>query len=256
MFSIPQHPARHPFLVLLAGLAHVGCDDAQTKSCLSAYESAQGRILEVEAKSPESVSASLQAVEGALQACRAANRHQEVDQLIQARNELSAQKNVLERRARRKSKKEPTQEELAALERDGDPNCPRGQAYKQGGSKEIRCTGPHLIEMNLAQAKSYFEDGNFRVRSPSETTLEAEHGAERYTFIYGKAGTATPPSCVVLVPPPGVPWAEALARASGANPSRLKPTGLLSLSGGNLPYTVDEEKVIIRVGDCPKPSQP
>lgn len=229
----------------------LACESAETKRCLAAYEAAQGRVAKVEAKSKPSVSESLDAVEAALTACRTANRQGEVDQLTRARNELSAQVGALDRRARRKSSK-PSPEELARLQKEGDPSCPRGQAYRvKGALQEIRCTGPHLVEMKLEQVRAHFEEQDYRVRAPSSTTLEVERGAERYTFYYG-AGPSAPPRCVVLVPAPGLPWAEALARATGANPSRLKNPGTVRVGQGVLPFRVDEQKVIVRVGDCPE----
>lgn len=226
-----------------------GCQDAGTKACLAQYESAQQLVLKVQARERESVSESLRAVESALTACRAANRHGEVDQLTKAQNELSAQLSLLDRRARRKSAK-PSPEELRRLEREGDPTCPRGQAYRQGGSKEIRCTGPVLVDMTFPQVKAHFEEQDFLVRTPSENTLEVERGAERYRFVYAPGKREAPATCVVLTPPPGLPWREALARATGERPGRLKNPGSVKTAAGERAYTVDEDKVIVRLGDC------
>jgi hypothetical protein len=242
--------ATSAFLVLAFGGS--GCDSPETKRCLAAYESAQARVLKVDPKSKASVGESLAAVESALAGCRTANRHTEVDQLIKAKNELAAQSELLERRARRKRAKVPTPEELRRLEREGDPSCPRGQAYRVEGSKDIRCTGPVLVEMTLPQAKAHFEELDYKIRTPAPTTLAVEHGAERYDFTYSRA--EGPPSCVVLTPAPGLPWQEAVARATGANPGRLKNPGSLNTTRGPLVFTVDEAKVIIRLGECPPPN--
>lgn len=231
-------------------LACSACENAENKRCSTEYEAAQRRVLEVEAKSLQSVDDSLKAVQAAMDACRVVNRNGEVDQLVRAKNELVAQRGVLERRARRRVRKEPTTEELARLVREGDPSCPRGQAYRHGDSKEIRCTGKQLIEMSLVEAKAHFEEREYRVRTPAPTTLEAEHGAERFTLAYSSP-TAKQPSCVVLVPAPGIPWKEALSRASGAKPSRLENPGTLRVGDTTLPFVVDEARVIVRIGDCP-----
>lgn len=103
--------------------------------------------------------------------------------------------------------------------------------------------------MSLAQAKTHFQNIDYRVSSPSPTTLRAEHGAERYDFTYASEH-ATTPRCIVIVPAPGLPWQEALARATGANPGRLKNPGTVKTKAGSVAFTVDEEKVIIRLGDC------
>lgn len=252
--AVSQLAPTFRFVTLTAGaLAGLGCQSAQGKACLAEYASAQKSVLAVEAKSSESVRTSLKAVEGALESCRSAGRHDEVEQLIQARNELSAQLGLLERRSKRKLRKEPTATEILELEKRGDPSCPRGQAYRHGTSKEIRCTGPQLLEMGFNDAKRYFEEQDYRVRSTSPTLLEAEHGAESYRLIYAKPNSPGPAACAVLVPAPGVPWEEALARASGANPGRLKNDRTVRVRSDSVPYTVDEKNVIIRIGSCPVP---
>jgi hypothetical protein len=57
---------------------------------------------------------------------------------------------------------------------------------------------------------------------------------------------------VVLVPAPDIPWLEALTRATGANPARVKgSSGNVRLAQGELPYAVDEKNSVIRIGSCP-----
>lgn len=243
---------RFHFVTIVGAVTGLSCESAQGKACLAGYAAAQTEVLEVDAKSSDSVGTSLQTVETALQACRAAGRHEEVEQLIKARNELSAQLGLLDRRAKRRLRKEPSPAEVAELEKRGDPNCPKGQAYRHKDSKEIRCTGRQLVELGFNKAKDYFEEQGYRVRSPSPTTLEAEHGAERYQFIYSSPASSDPATCVVLVPAPGVPWEEALARAAGANPRRLKDR-TVRIGSDQVPYTVDDKNVILRIGNCPKP---
>jgi hypothetical protein len=76
--------------VLLVGGALLGCENAETKACLTSYAAAQGQVTKVDAKSKASVEASLTGVEAALAVCKQAQRHDEVDQLISAKNQLVA----------------------------------------------------------------------------------------------------------------------------------------------------------------------
>jgi hypothetical protein len=238
--------------LLAAAWLGLGCESPETKACLGSYASAQELVKGIDAKSRESVEKSLAAVEAALSSCRTAKRHGEVDQLLPVKNQLTAQVGALERRAARSARKKPTPDELRRLEKDGDPNCPKGQAYRPEGAKEIRCTGPQLAEMSSAEAGRYFDELGFRVTRPSPTKLEAERGAERTTFVYPSAAPGARPSCILLVPAPDIPWLEALTRTTGANPARVKTTsGKVKVAQGELAYAVDEKNNSIRIGDCP-----
>jgi hypothetical protein len=238
-------------LVLVSG-ALLGCESAETKACLTSYAAAQERVNQVDAKSKASVEASLTGVEAALATCKQAQRHREVDQLISAKNQLVAQVGALERRAARKARKPPSPEELKRLEKEGDPNCPKGQAYRPEGAKEIRCTGPQLAEMSAGVAAKYFDELGFRVKRPVPSRVEAEHGAERTTLVYADPPGESAPRCIELVPAPDIPWLEALTRATGANPSKLKTTtGKVKLTQGELAYSVDEKNNIVKIGNCP-----
>ena len=176
------------------------------------------------------------------------------------KNQLLAQRGALERRAKRSTRKAPSAEELRRLEKEGDTSCPRGQAYRplegvdparKADAKEIRCTGPQIAEMTADQVTKYFDELGYRVTRPLPERVVAERGAERATFIYANAAGQVRPHCVIVAPAPDIPWLEALARTTGANPARIKsPTGTVRLAQGELPYTVDEKHVLIRIGDC------
>jgi len=229
----------------------LGCESAETKACLTSYAAAQEKVNQVDAKSKPSVEASLASVEAALATCKQAQRHREVDQLVSAKNQLVAQVGALDRRAARKARKPPSADELRRLEKSGDPSCPKGQAYRPDGGKEIRCTGPQLAEMSANVAAKYFEELGFRVKRPTPSRVEAEHGAERTTLVYADPPGESAPRCVELVPAPNIPWLEALTRATGANPSKLKETtGKVKLAQGEMAYVVDEKNHIVKLGEC------
>jgi hypothetical protein len=228
----------------------LGCESAATRVCSDEYAASQQKVLSVDAKSAESVRASLEAVKTAHAACKSANRNQEVDNLVKARNELSAQLDALERRAKRKPRRELSPEALAKLEKEGDPSCPKGQTFRLENKKEVKCTGPQLVEMLRDDVKNYYEERGYRVKDTAPNVVTIERGAEKYTFTYPSAAATDKPSCVVLVPPPGMPWQEALSRATGKHPEKLEPKGSLTVSQGELPYTIDVKNVVIRIGAC------
>jgi len=240
-----------PRLFLIA-VFMFGCESAATRTCSSEYAAAQQKVLKVDPKVEDSVTSSLGAVKVALAACRAAQRNDEVDHLIRARNELGAQLEVLERRSQRKPKRELSAEELAGLEKDGDATCPKGQSYHLKGKKNVKCTGVQIAEMPRPDVKRYHEDRGYRPKDVPPSTVKIERGAEVYTFVYPSAADTERPSCVVLVPPQGMPWKEAIARTTGTHPEKLEPKGTVTLLQGALPYEVDEKNVVIRIGACPK----
>ena len=61
--------------------------------------------------------------------------------------------------------------------KNGDPACPKEQAYKPKDSKsEVRCTGPQLADMNAEGLKAYYGDRHFKVtrqESPAEVRAAA-----------------------------------------------------------------------------------
>lgn len=227
-----------------------GCESAATRVCSNEYAASQQKVLAVDAKSAESVRASLEAVKTALAACKSANRNQEVDNLVKARNELSAQLDALDRRAKRKPRRDLSPDELAKLEKEGDPSCPKGQTFRLENKKEVKCTGPQLVQMPRADVKNYYEERGYRVKDSASDTVTIERGAEKYTFTYRDGSAAARPSCVVLVPPHGMPWQEALSRATGKHPDKLEPTGSVTVAQDDVPYVVDVKNVVIRIGSC------
>jgi len=241
-----------PWTLALASalFSFAACRSPEARACSEHYETAQQQVRAVDAKSETSVRASLVVVEAALTTCRTAQRLDFVEQLTKVRNELTGQLGLLERRAKRKPRRPPSAEELQKLEKEGDPTCPRGQAYKPEGAKEIRCTGPQLVEMTAAQARAHFEERDHRVKSVPPATLEVERGSERTTLIYSAPGAASP-DCVILFPPPGTTWQEAVSRATGANPAKLELGKAIASAHGPLPFSVDEKDVVIRIGRCP-----
>jgi hypothetical protein len=142
-----------------------GCDKEASR-CHDLMQRAQPIVSQVDSKSIPSLEQSLALVTEAHAACDQAKLGTEREQLLKAKHEISAQLNLLEQRANRKKLKAPTTEELARLVKEGDPSCPKGQAYKPKDSKsEVRCSGPQLVSMGAEALKTYYGDRHFRVTS-------------------------------------------------------------------------------------------
>jgi hypothetical protein len=223
--------------------------------CHERMSSAQAIVTQVDAKSTSSLRASLMAVEEAYGVCEKAKLGSEREQLLRAKNELSAQLNLLEERGRRKKLGAPSPEELARLAKTGDPSCPKGQAYKPKDSKhEIRCTGPQLVDMGSEALKAYYGDRRFKITSQeSPAEVRAELGSELYVFAFDKLSDPAP-RCVTAYAEPGMSWQEVTARLTGMPPERLKLDAPVRSGRGELALEVEHpnDKPTVRIGNCRK----
>jgi hypothetical protein len=236
-------------------IASFGCNSADTKLCHQKMTEAQNVVNVVESNSVDSLTRSIQMIGLAEAACSKAGRDTEVKELTQARERLEGHRVLVEERAdRKKSREALTPAQIDRLVREGDPNCPKGQAYQNKASnKEIRCTGPQPVEMTWEQAKKYFSARNFRsVATGESTVLTLESGAERYVFRYAQPNSSNPATCVVIYSRPGISWQETVARNTGVAPEKLKNGGTVAVAQSKLLLVVDEQNQVARMGDCPK----
>jgi hypothetical protein len=230
----------------------LGCDP-DAKLCHERMTSAQALVTKLDSKSVPSLQESLAAVSEAHAACEKAKLGTEREQLLKAKHEISAQLNLLEQRANRKKLQAPNAEELARLIKSGDPDCPKGQAYKPKGSKEeVLCTGPQLADMSAPAVKSYYGDRRFKVttrETPAE--VRAELGSELYVFTYDKL-TDPAPRCVTAYAAPGLSWQEVTARLTGTPPEKLKLDAPVKSGRGELQLKVEHatDKPTIHLGNC------
>jgi hypothetical protein len=219
---------------------------------------AQAIVLKVDAKSAQSVQECLAAVEQAYAACEKAKLGPEREQLLKAKNELRAQLDLLETRARRKKPTARSKEELAQLAKTGDPGCPKGQAYKPRESpREIRCVGPQMVDMSLEALKGYYEDRRFKLtinESPAE--LRAELGSELYVFTFDRPSDSAA-RCVTAYAAPGMSWQELTSRLTGISPEKLKLDGAVPVGTRELPLKVENpaDNPTVRLGACPNSGQ-
>jgi hypothetical protein len=235
---------------LVAALSALGCSQ-ESSLCRSERDRAQEIVKALDSKSTESLGNAVRALSSAITACEKASMGAEREKLVQAKNEIAAHLSLLEKRAKRK--KAATPEELRRLEREGDPTCPKGQGYKQAGSKEIKCTGPQLVDLGMGAAEQYFSSRNYKLtKTDTPPRLRAEQGAEVYVFTYDKPNDTTGPKCLELYPIPGVPLPEAVGRATGARLEKLKSGGSVKAARGELALFFEEanQKLVAKIGSC------
>lgn len=239
--------------LLLGGVA--GCQPAEVKECRDRYLVTHAQVAAVDPQDLASVESALGAVDGNLEVCQRASLAEESKQLGMAKRKLESHQSYLRSR---ESQREFTPEQLDALEKNGDPECPKGQAYQYKKSgKKIRCTGPQILGMNETEAKAYFGGRGFKLNS-TDKGLKAELGSEYYSFEYASNGRGSAAECVVIFSQPGIAWQETVARVTGAMPSRLKLGTPVRMGKLDVPYVLDTDPVqaILRFGTCAAAATP
>jgi hypothetical protein len=230
------------------------CNRAKVEKCHELMEASQPLVRDIAPNSLDSVEGAASAVEAALLACKEAERETEVRELGGAHEQLVRHIGALKEREARENRRKIAPAELSKLVERGDPNCPKGQAYKHRASgKEIRCIGPQPIRMSYEQAKRYFVARGYNLlESPRPEEVVAEYGAEKFVFEYARAGDTRPPRCATIYPPPGMSWQEAVARLTGASPARLELDEPVPTPIGKLPLEVQQGKneLTVKLGSC------
>lgn len=234
-------------LAAIVGVAQ-GCQGAEVKECRDRYLVTHAQVGAVDPNDLASVNAAIDAVRANLDVCERAKLTEETKQLSGALRKLESQGAFLEFQG---SQKELTPEQLEMLEKQGDPDCPKGQVYQYKKSgKRIRCTGSQILVMNQEQAKTYFGGRGFKL-SETGDKLKAERGSESYTFDYAE-GPGNAAQCIVVFSPPGVAWQETVARLTGAAPARLKIGSPVRVGKSDISYSLEADPVqaILRFGTC------
>jgi hypothetical protein len=235
------------------GWLGIACQPAEVKECRERYLVTHAQVAGVDPQDLASVESALSAVQGNLEVCERASLVDESKQLSLAKRKLESHQSYLHSR---ESQKELTPEQLDLLEKNGDPDCPRGQLYQYKKSgKKIRCTGTQIISMNEAEAKAYFGGRGFKVVD-ADKGIKAEMGSESYAFEYADRSRAA--ECVVIFSSPGIAWQETVARVTGAMPSRLKEGTPVHVGKIDIPYSLvaDPVQAILKFGTCASSAAP
>jgi hypothetical protein len=198
----------------------------------------------------ESVEKGLSSVQSSLDICERAHANEEVKQLKQVQRKLQSHQGYL----KQASNKPVSEQQLASLVQQGDPDCPAGQAYQyQSSGQKIRCSGPQLVDMNWRQVETYFTSRDYKL-SKLDSKLRAEYGSESFTYSFARTEDENPASCLTMFGAPGIAWQEVVARATGVNPQALRKEQAVSTKQRKLALGLieDQTQAIIKLGDCEK----
>jgi len=242
---------RAPLLITLLSLG--GCQSKATRQCQTEFQNAQ-IVVQNAPGTLDGIDAGLLAVNHALADCTAAKRDDEAKQLKLVQETLTRNADTIKGRSSRQKRPKPTPAELEALAKHGDPNCPKGMAYRAAGlEREIKCTGLQPFRMNWQKAKTNYSNLNYHVvTTTNPPSIRAERGSELFVFTYGKVDDAQPPRCLTMYPDATIPWQEAVSRATGVAVNALKQGAPLKTSEGEVPMRIDEgpNKLVIHLGQC------
>ena len=243
---------RHGLFTAVTVSLLLGCQDE--RACREELTKAQGVVSGIDSKSIDSLKGAVGALEPAIAACEKAKLGEERSKLVEAKNQIGAQLDLLERKAARKKGPALSVADLEKVQKDGDPSCPKGQAYRHAGvEKEIRCTGLQLVDMGMDPVKQYFGARNYKLTvTDNPPRVRAEFGAELFVFTFDKMGDSAGAKCLELYPAPGIPWREAVGRVVGGRLEKLKNGGTVSAKRGDLTLSVEdtEQKQLAKIGDC------
>lgn len=248
------HSLHVPRLLLLAGLwTHLGCESEDAKACRDSYMKTHALLAGLEAKESKElgdVQPVLEAVESTIPLCKKANLHKEVAELEKVQRTLQSNANQLRNYMPRK---ELSPEELDKLVKDGDPNCPKGQAYfyrKTG--KQVKCIGPQVVSFTRGQAEEYYKNRGFKLKVEG-TTLDAEFGPESYHYEFSGADANAKSLCLKVMAMPGMSWEESVSRVTGANPALLKKGATVRAEDGSkwpLTHIDNDKQPAYTLGKC------
>lgn len=247
------------FFIVLAGVVLLGCNPLKFKECRDEMTSSQQVLLDMDDQRLEDVEKSLKSVERALGACRGVIGESDVAKLDDAKTKLDKQLMGLRARAVVKPRPVLSEEQLARLQKQGDPGCPRGQEYEHPQNKQrVRCTGPQVMEMNWVTAIEQFNQRRGFAVQPQGSKLRFESGAEVVEFSFKEQNSKAPAQCVSVVGEPGISWQELVARATGVQPRVMKLDKPIPSARGPISLLVEgtPEQFVVKLGSCePTPGQ-
>jgi hypothetical protein len=248
---LPVSLRRSKAALLATGLICLGsgCESEAAKRCRAEYLGTHAMVPTIDVDDFASVEQGLLAVQNTRKSCEAAGLREELEQLDKVATQLESHRDHLHTHGK---PKDVSPAELEKLVAEGDPGCPKGQAYKpKNATKEVRCTGPKLADMTWSQAKDFFEGRGFKM-SEAGNVLTAEYGSESYRYRYASANADTPPICIEVFAPPGISWQESVARLTGAPPHRLAEGKPVKTTRGelSLTHTKDDVQAIYQLGNC------
>lgn len=238
--------------IFLGGIVLFGCKSQAQKECEQLVKTAEVTLLSMNPTDRASVEGTLAEVKKALSSCEAV-KSKEV-------SEIKAAVGNVERHLLRLKKGEikpppppPGAQELARMEKEGDPDCPRGQGYQHPVLKKfIRCKGPLMVERTYAEVQSYFAKHRIATAT-KDGMLRGVQAGVTYTFTYDAPGSKNAPVCLTIESSKDKKVTELIAFATDIEPSKIDPTQPVVVAGTSIPVQVTQgEMQTVVLGDCTK----
>lgn len=239
-------------LVLLAVAASVGCKSQAEKECDKLVKQSEVSLLSMNPTDEASVTATLGELKEALSACRAA-KSPEVSEIEEGLKNVEHHLRRLESGEVKPPPPPPGAEELSDLEKNGDPGCPRGQAYQHPIlKKQILCKGPLMIEHNYEQVVEYFQKHRVEA-AKKDAMLRGAQAGVAYTFKFDQVESKQGPLCLTLDAPKEKKPEELIAFATNVPIAKIdvtKPTLLVDDQEVAVKVTTGESGTSVVLGNC------
>ncbi len=232
------------------GLSSLGCKSEGEKKCEKLLNSSEVSLLSMSPTDEESVTSTLESIREALSACEAV-KSPEVPEIKKGLKRVTTHLKRLQA-GEVKAPKPPSQEELVRLEKEGDPECPAGQAYLHPLlGKKVQCRGPRMIEHSYAQVLAYFEKHHIATMVKDAMVRGTQQGVT-HSFLFNNKEGKEGPICLLIEAPSDQKEVELVAFATNIAPSRLDLSKPIEIEGKSVPVSVSREGEALQVqlGDC------
>lgn len=252
--------ASFPFgLVTMSAVSAVGCESPEAKQCDRMVKVSLASLSAMNPSDSASVEETRAGLEEALTACEKAKRKNEVKDINDALGNVGTHlKRLKEAKARAANPSLRSAEEWAKIEKEGDPACPLGQAYRRPDKKEpmILCSGPTLLERGWKLAGEHFAAHGFQIMAKG-SELRATKGPQEFVFSFEKPDSEKAAACIKAKVVAGQEWKHVVAALTNVKLSKLEKDKPVEAEGRKVPLKVVEGDVSwVLLGECPIPDAP
>ena len=239
--------------LIAAAVIVVGCKSEGEKACEQLVKATEVTLLSMNPTNQASVAGTLSELKKTLLACEAV-KSKEVPEIKAAIANVERHLARVEKGEVKAPPPPPGLDDLARLEKDGDPDCPKGQGYQHPVLKKyIRCKGPVMVERSYAEVKAYFAKHHIP-GAAKDAMLRGEQAGVIYTFTFDQAGSTSAPVCLRIEAPKDKKANELIAFATNIDPAKIDPTQPVSFRQEKIPVDVKQQGTlqVITLGDCSK----
>ncbi len=245
-----KNQGRTMSLLLFSWLA-LSCKSEAEKKCEQLIKSSEVSLLSMNPTDQGSVEQTLGELRATHETCKAA-KSPEVSEIEVSIKNVERHLQRLESGEVKPPPPPPGREQLAALEKNGDPGCPMGQGYMHPIlKKQIKCSGPLMVEQTYAQVIEYFKKHRIAA-AVKDNMVRGTQAQVTFTFVFDRMESTEGAKCLTLDAPMEKKPSELVSFATNILVDQIDVTKPLEVRGRTLPLSVEKKdgKHTIVIGDC------